>query len=327
MPPAAPSESSTRIARSTQSRRSLQPDDLLSPTKLRASSTASSLASGSTTVRSALKTPSKPKDGAPKPPPSTSSTRILKYTPSASSRRTSAPAQPFPRADPADSTPAQPARQNSAPVKIPGPVAGSHRIARATSMFSPKPVKSILEPLQDAPETSPSRPRVVSMTPPRTTASGNVMATPTPTAIVKSPPVLTMLSPSTATNLPSPTPKTKMRIQGTTTTPKDTPPKLKKFGVSPLNTPSKAPSKTPSRTPLSIQKNGHKVSSPMILPNRTSIDSDVTEESLNKALSIWEGDDSLDLVTDANDVDVDEEVGVLCFLFNSRRLITPTLHR
>ncbi len=42
------------------------------------------------------------------------------------------------------------------------------------------------------------------------------------------------------------------------------------------------------------------------------MDSDATEESLNQALSIWEGEDSLDLVTDINDVDVDEDVGALC---------------
>lgn len=44
-------------------------------------------------------------------------------------------------------------------------------------------------------------------------------------------------------------------------------------------------------------------------------------DSLNKALSIWEGEDmmSMDMVTDANDGDVDEEVCFSSFISLSRR--------
>ncbi|KAF9449871.1 hypothetical protein P691DRAFT_631732, partial [Macrolepiota fuliginosa MF-IS2] len=297
-----PSETSTRISRSTaQSRKSLKPDGLLSPAKPRASSIASSLASGSTTVRSGLKTPAKTRDGIPRPPPSTTSNRIPTYTPSVSSRRISAPVQSFPRVDPTDSTPSRPTRQNSAPTKTPTSIAGSLRAARSTSMYSPKPIKPILEPSVSSSELSPSRPRVMSMTPPRrTTASESTMAT--PTSVMKSPSASSMLSPSLAISFASPSPKVKAKVTAIATTPQNTPPRMKKPGSS-LGS-------TPSKTPRSVQKSRN-VSDPVMLESRTSMDSSMTADSLNRALSIWEEEDmdmDMDMVTDINDGDIDEEM-------------------
>ncbi|KXN83160.1 hypothetical protein AN958_01773 [Leucoagaricus sp. SymC.cos] len=280
---AAPSESSTRISRSTaQSRRSLKPGDALSPTKPRPSSIAS-LASSSTTVKSGLKTPGttvksglKTPAKIPRPPPSSSSNRIP-VTPSIASRRTSAPVQSFPRVDPAgDSTPIRPTRQSSAPARTPGSATGQLRVSRTTSMYSPKLIKPVLDAPTNSSVASPSRPRVMSMTPPRRpTSSGSPMAT--PKSINKSPSALSILStpsPSPAFNLTSPGPKARPKAQmGSATTPQNTPPRMKKHDVSLGSTPSKTP-------------------------------------RLDKALSVWDGEDSLsvDLITDANDGDIDEEV-------------------
>ncbi|KXN81912.1 F-box/WD repeat-containing protein 7 [Leucoagaricus sp. SymC.cos] len=281
--PAAPSESSTRISRSTaRSRRSLKPGDTLSPTKPRPSSIAS-LASSSTTVKSGLKTPGttvksglKTPAKIPRPPPSSSSNRIP-VTPSIASRRTSAPVQSFPRVDPAgDSTPIRPTRQSSAPARTPGSATGQLRVSRTTSMYSPKLIKPVLDAPTNSSVASPSRPRVMSMTPPRRpTSSGSPMAT--PKSINKSPSALSILStpsPSPAFNLTSPGPKARPKAQmGSATTPQNTPPRMKKHDVSLGSTPSKTP-------------------------------------RLDKALSVWDGEDSLsvDLITDANDGDIDEEV-------------------
>ncbi|KXN92108.1 hypothetical protein AN958_09162 [Leucoagaricus sp. SymC.cos] len=255
---AAPSESSTRISRSTaQSRRSLKPGDALSPTKPRPSSIAS-LASSSTTVKSGLKTPGttvksglKTPAKIPRPPPSSSSNRIP-VTPSIASRRTSAPVQSFPRVDPAgDSTPMRPTRQSSAPARAPGSATGQLRVSRTTSIITLKATSYV----HDSTAT--------------TDLSGSPMAT--PKSINKSPSALSILStpsPSPAFNLTSPGPKARPKAQmGSATTPQNTPPRMKNLRIRAL-------------------------------------------ESLDKALSVWEGEDSLsvDLITDANDGDIDEEM-------------------
>ncbi|KAJ3575409.1 hypothetical protein NP233_g1113 [Leucocoprinus birnbaumii] len=301
---AAPSESSSRISRSTaQSRKSLKPGDFLSPTKPRASSIAS-LTSGSTTVRSGLKTPAKVNNGIPKPPPSSTSNRIPVSGASVSSRRIAAPVQGFPRVDMTASTPSRPAKQNGASTKTPTSNAPALRTSRSTSMYSPKIIKSIVEPPSILSETlpSPSRPRVMSMTPPRrSTAPDSAQAT--PKSIVKSPSISMLSPPSPSLNFASPSPKLRTRpsmLGMGTTTPQGTPPRFKKN--------DRSLGSTPSKTPRSTQKLSRNVSDPIMV--QSMMDEGLSLDSLDKALSIWDGEDmmSVDLVTDADDGDVDEEM-------------------
>ncbi|KAF9002532.1 hypothetical protein BDQ17DRAFT_1357030 [Cyathus striatus] len=305
--PAAPSETSTRFSRSTSGSSVFG-----GKTKPRTSSNAS-LASGSTTVRTSTKisatTPSRSPNATPKPTPSTAAKR--------------SPVPSFPRLDPGNSTsnrdfpisPSPPQRVASTPVKLKSAVsiAGSIRTSRTNSLFSPPSKLSNAVQLQDDAMSSISRPRarVTSMTPPRRSTMPPVMAGPrtpvTVDSISKSPLSSSLLrtSVSPSISFTSPSPKAKVRPQQVvgSTTPLNTPPRPVAASVrnGPTTTPSKTPKSTPKR-PVAL----------LLLSNRSVSGTGTavaTDDGFGGPMSVWGDDDmDMDMVTDVNDGDVDEEM-------------------
>lgn len=311
-PSKAPSESSSQASRSTaHSRKSLRHRDLLSPTKTRASSIVS-LTSGSATIRPGLKTSAKIKGVIGQPSLSSTSNRIPVSTRSIASRRTSAPVQIFPQLDPALSTLSRPFRQNTSPSN-PSSAVGSPLPARSISMHSPNVTKLVPETTASVLTVSSSRSPVVSMTPPRRPPfPQSAQATPTP--IRKSPSVSYMLSPSSpAIGLASSSPKLKSKrsLLGVgTATPQNPSQMTKKHDTSLGNTPSK--------TPMSTEKSKRNISDPVVTHSGGSMIEGLSLHTLDEALSVWDGEDmSVDLITDVNEGDIDEEVRSLTEPFST----------
>ncbi|KAG6824842.1 hypothetical protein H0H92_005643, partial [Tricholoma furcatifolium] len=292
----APSEASTRISRS------IPRSNSISTASIAARSRAPSNAAVS---RSPNATPMPRTANAVKRTSLAASSSSIPTSTTGTRPRTSI--QAFPSAQ---KTPSPPIR--SVPrASISGSVAGSHRLARTTSMHS--------TPAQiAAPVSSPARPRITSMTPPRKTPA--------------TPPQNLLKVASPAINLTSPSPKAKARLS---TTPQNTPPRMTNSNTSTTSsnvyqsngaatgTPSRRIGSTPSKMLSSPSKQSLSQSPDLPwsqldgLPNRSmslSLASDTASLALNgsvvQALSTWGGetdDMDMELLTDINDGQIDEE--------------------
>ncbi|KDR79285.1 hypothetical protein GALMADRAFT_223515 [Galerina marginata CBS 339.88] len=292
-------------------------------------------------------TPSRSPNATPMPVPSASAKRMSTSIPSlAGNRRISAPVQQFPRMDPGKSTPPGAQSQKgtataggvvSPPTRKPNEVAraigspsvtGSMRIARSTSMYVPSPPMQLAKAIQlqqdDAFSSSRPRARITSMTPPRAKPSGTASIT---SSLSKSPSSTSFLSSSPSISLTTPSPQSKVKLQPIdTATPRTTPPKFvlgnktnnnstpsKQSGVTPKTTPKKPNGKagsdmwaSPGRQNPSLIDETLVLSAGRVLSNGTGT-AVATDDGLGNAF--WDGDDmSLEMVTDVNDGDVDEEM-------------------
>ncbi|TFK65277.1 hypothetical protein BDN72DRAFT_824755 [Pluteus cervinus] len=344
MPPRssnAPSETSTRISPSTtrsslvnnsvstssvSQARSTAKLTLTKPRALSIASNVSSLASGSVTVRTSAKlstSQGRSPNATPVPTPSSIKRMSITSIPSLASRRISAPPQAFPRLDSEVSTSNPPVngttngspqgrnvRDKTVPKPVPS-VAGSIRTARSTSLYLTSPPNILQSGIPMAntgsPSESPSRPRarITSMTPPRRTVGTPVGAKTNSTAFLAA-------AESPSIQLTSPSPKAKVKAA---MTPQNTPPK---FGVAstPKSTTkgqqqkprngSGASTMASSNTaqPWSPPQQGQPRNRHMESPRR--LNGSVEDGG---PLSVWDGDDmTLEMVTDINDGNVDEEM-------------------
>ncbi|KAF8962105.1 hypothetical protein BDZ97DRAFT_1826407 [Flammula alnicola] len=303
----APSESSTRFSKRSSTLGSSMSSTGLS--KPRTSSNAS-LASGSVTVRTSSKlgTPARARspNATPVPVPSVTAKRLSSSIPSlaGNSRRISAPVQNFPRLDPANSTPGP----LSPPAKITAAssIIGSMRTPRSTSLYMSSPPARTTE----EEESSPIRPRarITSMTPSRRHAGPPS----TSGSIARTPSSKSLLSTSPSISLTTPSPQAKVKVQPAS---RSTPPKFTLVNKE-HSTPSNQSSITPKSTPKKLQMTPSKGSSEVFSPPRDEwgkVQSNgtgtavATDDGLGNAF--WDGDDvSLEMVTDVNDGDVDEEM-------------------
>ncbi|KAH9476093.1 F-box/WD repeat-containing protein 7 [Psilocybe cubensis] len=286
------------------------------------------MTSGTSTIRpSKVGTPSRSPNATPVPVPSVTAKRMASSIPSlGNSKRISAPVPAFPRLDPGNSTSqsggATPRRMNEQ--STPSSVTGSMRMARSTSMYmtsspiqSPKTTK-----LQQEDTFSVSRPRarITSMTPPRRTSANHVPTLST-SSLSKSPSSSSLLSASPSINLTSPSPQRPAKVSGT---PRATPPKFS-LGNSPSKQSSATPKATPKSTPKKVQQTESRDSDVWSSPHHQALLDDTLTFGNGKVSSIgtgtavatddglgnafWDGDDmSLEMVTDVNDGDVDEEM-------------------
>ncbi|KAG5650231.1 hypothetical protein H0H81_000244, partial [Sphagnurus paluster] len=245
--------------------------------------------------------PSRSPNATPMPLPAAK--RLGSSIPAVPNRRTSAPAQTFPRKDPLSNSTSQlrlstPKTPSPPAGRLAGTVAGTLRIAHSTSAKQPESPVPVL------------RARITSMTPPRTRRSSTTPA--------KSPAHMSTGSP--AINLTSPSPKAKVKLVHSTT-PQSTPPRMMSFTPSKAGTPSKngSPTKqgTPSKNlpdvPWSNQGTLH--DTPNHLTESISMMSSASmingTNGAMQAFSAWGGetdDMTMELLTDIDDGDVDEEM-------------------
>ncbi|KZT70659.1 hypothetical protein DAEQUDRAFT_756263 [Daedalea quercina L-15889] len=294
MPPrsAAPSETPTRYTRATTK----------SITKPRAYSNASNV-SGVTTVvpgRSPSNTSCSP-DATPMPSDTNKKGKSMHMIPTTGVRRNSmlSPPSAFPRTDlststtsPSASTNRKPtaARQISAPVQGTPSVAPSRRTTRSTSVSVFGTAAS-----ETAGKPSPPTQRIRVMSTPRLLASQKKMELP----VVESPSIM-LTSPSIkGTKSHNATPKaTPTRSMGPPKSPTPTRTKTTPSVKASPSTPGK--SVASSRRPASAAKGETPLRPLSLMPG-------VGEE--DESFSMWDGDDmTLDMVTDVNDRDVDEEM-------------------
>ncbi|PPQ94181.1 hypothetical protein CVT25_003818 [Psilocybe cyanescens] len=332
-PSTTPSESSTRFSQPT--RRSSTLGSSMSSTSLskpRADSNAS-LTSGTSTIRPTGKigTPSRSPNATPVPVPSVSAKRMASSIPSlGNSRRISAPITVFPRLDPGNSTSQSggvPRRMNEQSTS--SSVTGSMRMARSTSMYMASPPvqspQTIRLQQDDTFSVSRPRARITSMTPPRRPSANHGPSSST-SSLSKSPSSNSFLLTSPSINLITPSPQ-RSKTMGT---PRATPPKFTLGNKNELSTPSKqsstTPKATPKVTPKKLQKSESRGESdvwssphhPALLDETLTFANGkvssigtgtavATDDGLGNAF--WDGDDmSLEMVTDVNDGDVDEEM-------------------
>lgn len=183
-------------------------------------------------------------------------------------------------------------------------------MARSTSLYmASPPTKAIQE--EDLSLAHP-RARITSMTPPRRSTTNS--ATPsTSSSLSKKLSSGSLLSPSPSISLTTPSPLSKSKLQPiNTATP---PPKFVLGSITPSKQPAATPRATPKSTPQKPLKKGgsEEWSSPRGGQNPTKVLSNgtgtavATDDGLGNAF--WDGDDmSLEMITDVNDGDVDEEV-------------------
>ncbi|KAF9540693.1 hypothetical protein CPC08DRAFT_824448 [Agrocybe pediades] len=208
-------------------------------------------------------------------------------------------------------------------------MASSMRMERTTSLYTSSPAAQLPKAVPDDTFSSPRpRARITSMTPPRRPSAVPSISS----SLSKSPSSTSLLSP--AINFTSPSPQSKSKLHSIeTTTPLSTPPPKFSLGnrvsSAEQGTPSKTPKATPKSTPRTTQRANQsdvwpspQTSSPGRMHHSMSMDDTLTygrvvssgtgtavatDDGLGNAF--WEGDDmSLEMVTDVNDGDVDEEM-------------------
>ncbi|KAF8882141.1 hypothetical protein BD779DRAFT_946233 [Infundibulicybe gibba] len=312
----APSETSTRL-----SRRSVTTSSASTNSKPRTLSNASLINSNGST-------PARSPNATPMPLPSSAAKRLSTAIPSLAARRASAPLQ----------------RVNSAKSVstdgFPGTPSPTTRVSREGGATKPKPVPSVSGSARSTSysmtrsNTAPhieteARARVISMTPPRT------QPLPGSTTPMKSPPVSSGAVVSPSINFTSPSPRNKnangrkLLYQLNASPQQNTPPRMRHESTQ--GTPSSKHSTPPSGAEPRPQKsrNGSGISAlagygeenhqqaPALLSESAAMaklhagrlvngDSD---DIGGGPFSVWDGDDmTLEMVTDINDGDVDEEM-------------------
>ncbi|KAF9556893.1 hypothetical protein CPC08DRAFT_710894, partial [Agrocybe pediades] len=208
-------------------------------------------------------------------------------------------------------------------------MASSMRMERTTSLYTSSPAAQLPKAVPDDTFSSPRpRARITSMTPPRRPSAVPSISS----SLSKSPSSTSLLSP--AINFTSPSPQSKSKLHSIeTNTPLSTPPPKFSLGNRVSSTEQGTPSKTPKATPKSTPRTtpranqsdvwpSPQASSPGRMHHSMSMDDTLTygrvlssgtgtavatDDGLGNAF--WEGDDmSLEMVTDVNDGDVDEEM-------------------
>ncbi|EDR09874.1 uncharacterized protein LACBIDRAFT_318148 [Laccaria bicolor S238N-H82] len=334
-----PSESSTRLSRSTTRSSTLRSSlSTSSVTKPRADSSAS-LVSEDATVRPSAKQSNagRSPNATPVPVPSIAAKRMSTSIPSlaGNTRRTSmpAPGQNFPRFDPSKSTsannatPATPSPPIRSPTKLKTPsVTGSLRTARSTSLYmTSPPTQPLMKAIQLEGSATPARPprtRITSMTGSPSPRRTTMPSTPSSGSMSKSTSSASLLStdttsPSINLTLPSPKAKGKNLLS---LTPQSTPPKASRSNHVTPSKPKVTPKKSQG-TPRSVSAGSYGSQHPALLDESLAL-----LESRGKVLSggttgtgtavatddgyaFWDGDDmTMEMVTDLDDGDVDEEM-------------------
>ncbi|KAF8154498.1 hypothetical protein B0H34DRAFT_799277 [Crassisporium funariophilum] len=232
--------------------------------------------------------------------------------------------------------------------KLPGgspSVSGSMRMARSTSLYMTSPPPQLAKAIQlhqdESFSVSRPRTRITSMTPPRQSAKPIAS---TINSLTRSPSSSSLLSSSPSISLTTPSPQAKIKPKPLDTiVSRGTPPKFalnSKTNTTEHSTPSKqsavTPKPTPKSTPKKTQKTPSKNSPDAWASSETSLRRFEGPSLLDKGIELieshgkvlsngtgtavatddgsgnafWDGDDdmSLEMVTDVNDGDVDEEM-------------------
>ncbi|KAI0765061.1 hypothetical protein C8Q74DRAFT_1285825 [Fomes fomentarius] len=300
MPPAAPSETPTRYTRvsSRSTAAGSSSTGIIKPRSYSTASLASNL-SGVTTIVPDRKSTNGPAGSAP--------SLARRLSAANNSRRISMPTPPTSFLNPSMSTSSvssslsksttTPSRQNSVPMPRKGPSAPSVAASRRS-------VRSVAVSLF----TSESETQVNSKTVPATPRT-RAMSTPFTPSSVKSPSKSPSRSPGPAAAMNAPDDAKSIMV-----TPKSTP---KSTPVKSQRTPTSRPSPSPKVTPSKASTPGRTVKddfSPSNLRNRQASGSSGVLESPSIMLTsedepFWDGDDmTLEMVTDVNDGEVDEDM-------------------